>query len=118
MKELQTHSKINNQEKIELSVKKKNEVEYVLHGTLKPKKGHFIWEINEETGEVKKAEFKRTTAIFGASIPPQELLIKPDCVYIPALNAKNAKKKYLNNKEQSAYFSKPPLMNLSDIIFK
>jgi hypothetical protein len=117
MKELETHLKLENQNRVELNVKKKQEIEYVLEGTLKPKKGHFIWELNEETGEIKKAEFKRTTAVFGAAISPEELVINPDCVYIPALNSGNAKKKYLKNKDQSAYYVKTPVMNLSDITF-
>ena len=35
-----------------------------------------------------------------------------------SLNAKNAKDKYLKNKEQSAYYVKPAIMSLSDITFK
>ena len=40
------------------------------------------------------------------------MILKADCVYIPALNAKNALKKYHFNKNQTAYYSKPPIMNL------
>ena len=54
MKELETHLKVGNENRIELNVKKKQEVEYVLQGTIKPKTGHFVWELNEETGEIKK----------------------------------------------------------------
>lgn len=118
MKELETHLKIDNQERIELNVKNKQEIEYFLQGTIKPKTGHFIWELNEETGEIKKAEFKKTTAVFGAAIPPEDLIVKSDCIYIPALNAENAKKKYLKNNNQSAYYVKPAIMNFSDLSFK
>jgi len=118
MKELEKPIIDYGQVKHELSVKKKKEIEYVLEGTIKPKKGHFVWELNEETGEIKRAEFKRNTAVFGAEVPPEELIIKPDCIYIPALNAENAKKKYLKNKEQSAYYVKPPIANISDITLK
>jgi hypothetical protein len=117
MKELETHFKLNNQERVELNVKKQQKIEKVLQGTIMPQNGHFIWEINKETGEIKKAEFKKVTAVFGAEIPPEELVIKPECVYIPALNAKNAEKKYKKNKDQSAYFMKPSVLNLSDINF-
>jgi hypothetical protein len=116
MKELETHFKLGKQNAVELNVKKKQEIEYVLQGTIKPKIGHFIWELNEETGEIKKANFKRNTVVvFGADIPTEELVVKSDCIYIPALNAENAKKKYLKNKEQSAYYVKPSVMNLSEI---
>ena len=55
MKELEKHLQLNTKERIELNVKQKKEIEYVLQGTLKPKIGHFIWEINEKTLEIKKA---------------------------------------------------------------
>jgi hypothetical protein len=118
MKELETHLKINDSERVELNVKKKKEVQHSLMGTIKPKIGHFIWELNEETGVIKKAEYKRdTTVIFGANIPTEELIINPDCIYIPSLNAKNAKKKYLKNKEQSSYFFKAPEMDITHLKF-
>lgn len=112
--EQQLKSHLNQNVKVEVNVKKKQEIEYVLQGTIKPPKGHFIWELNEETGEIKKAEFKKTTAVFGAELPPEELIVKADCIYIPALNAENAKKKYLKNKEQSHYYVKEAPMKLSD----
>ena len=118
MKEIESHLNINNN--IELNVKKKQEIEYVFEGTIKPKKGHIVWEINEETGDIKPAEYKVDTVSLLPSfaIPAEKLIINKDCVYIPALNIKNAKKKYLENKEQSFYFTKKPLMNISDITFK
>ena len=118
MKELETHLKIENQNRVELNVKKKQEIEYTLLGKIKPKKGHFIWEINEETGEIKKAQFKRNTAVaFSASLPPEELVIQPDCIYIPALNVANAKKCYLRDNNQASYYAKQPLFDISDITF-
>jgi hypothetical protein len=116
MKELETHFKLGTQERIELNVKKKKEIEYVLEGTIKPIRGHFIWELNEETGEIKKAEFKRNTAVaFSTTLPPEELVIKADCVYIPALNAANAKKRYLKDNRQSSYYVKEAPMSLNDL---
>lgn len=115
---LETHLTLEKQNNIELNVKNKQEIEYVLQGSVKPQPGHFVWEVNEETGEIKKAEFKRNTAVYGAELPPKELVVKADCIYIPALNAENAKRKYLKNKEQSAYCVKPAVMSLSDITFK
>lgn len=118
MNELTTNFRLEvEQNKTELSVRKQRQVEYVLEGVFKPKPGHSIWEINEETGEIKKAEFKRNTASFDNSkIPAEELIKKADCIYIPALNKDNAKNKYLNNKEQSHYYAKKPPMSLSEII--
>jgi DNA-binding MarR family transcriptional regulator len=112
MKELETHLKLGSQERIELNVKKKKEIEYVLEGTIQPIKGHFIWECNEENGEIKKAEFKRNT--FSTTLPPEELIIKADCVYIPALNAANAKKHYLKDNRQSSYYVKEAPIKLQN----
>ena len=121
MKELETHLKvgINSESRIEMNVKKQQEVEYILEGTIKPKRSHFVWELNEITGEVKKAEYKTVTAVFNqlSEKPIQKLIINPDCIYIPALNATNAKAKYLNNKNQSHYYYKEPPMNIKDMNF-
>lgn len=115
---VEPHLTLDTKERIELNIKKKQEIEYVLQGTIKPQAGHSIWELNKVTGEIKKAQFKRNTAVYGAELPTEELVVKSDCIYIPALNAENAKRKYLKNKEQSAYYVKPAPMILSDITFK
>lgn len=121
MKELETHLKIGvtNNNRTEISVKKQQEIEYVLEGTIKPKTGHFVWEVNELTGDVKKAQYKQDTIAFNATteLPPEKLIVNPDCIYIPALNARNAKIKYRNNPDQSFYFVKEPLMNINDLNF-
>lgn len=64
---LETHIK----ESIEINVKKKKEVEHLLQGKIKPKNGHSVWEINEKTNEIKKAEFARSTVVFSATLPPK-----------------------------------------------
>lgn len=117
MKELEIHLKLGN--KTEINVKKQQEIEYLLEGTIKPRIGHFVWEINEESGEIKKADYKcDTVSLLGnLKVPAEKLVINPDCIYIPALNAENAKKKYLQNKEQSHYFVKPPLLNIADLCY-
>ena len=119
MKELETHLKVgvNSESRIELNVKKQQEIEYILEGTIKPKKGHFVWEINEVTGEVKKAQYKQDTVTFNihTELPPEKLITNVDCVYIPALNARTAKDKYLKNPNQSNYYAKPAPMSLKDL---
>lgn len=118
MKELEPHSLIT-KDKIEISVKKQQEIEYVLQGTINPKKGQKVFELNEETGEIKEAKYKSDTTVFNtlSKITPSKLIINADCIYIPALNAENAKKKYLKNKDQSFYYSKPAPFNINDITF-
>lgn len=115
MRELEQH--LSAGIKTEITVEKKQEIEYVLEGTITPKNGHTLWEINELTGEIKKAEYKRDTATFNplAKREPEKLVVNPDCVYIPSLNIENAKKKYDKDKRQTSYFDKEPPMKLSDI---
>ena len=118
MKELETHQRIGNLNRVEINVKKQQEIEKFIEGTIKPKRGHFVWEVNEITLKVKKAEYnKNTVAIFTAEIPTEELMMLPDCVYIPALNSRNAMDKYKRNPNQSAYYSMPAPMKLSDLNF-
>jgi len=120
MKELQAHDRLPNVNKVELNVKKKQEIEHVLEGNITPKKGHFVWELNEESGEVKKASYKADTVAFNANaeVRSEKLVKNPTCIYIPALNKKNAIAKYLKNKEQSFYFNREAPGKLDDLNFK
>ena len=122
MKELETHLKVgvNSEARIEMNVKKQQEIEYILEGTIKPKKGHFVWEINTITGEVKKAQYKQDTVTFNihTELPSEKLITNIDCVYIPALNARTAKDKYLKNSDQSNYYVKHAPMSLNDLPIK
>lgn len=118
MKELQQHIKVSEATRHEVTVKKKQEIEYVLTGNITPKNGHKVFEINE-FGEVLEAEYKKDTTVFNinAVMLPKKLVIKPNCVYIPALNAANAKRKYNQNKNQSAYYTKSAPSSINEITF-
>ena len=50
-----------------------------------------------------------------AIVSHDKLIINPNCVYIPALNAKNAIKKYLNDNKQSSYYIKEAPMDIRKI---
>lgn len=115
MKELEPVNPVVFKDKTEVSVKKQQQIEYVLEGSLRPKPGQFVFEVNKLTGEVRKAEFKKKTVVLGATAEPDELICSPECVYIPALNKENALKKYKKNPEQSAYYFVAPPANLKDI---
>lgn len=90
---------------IEVSVKKKQQIEYELQGSIAPKPNHKIFELNIKTGEVKEAEYKIECYVLGAENKPR-LIVNKECIYIPALNVKNAKKHYLKNNTQSNYYKK------------
>ena len=118
MKELEQkipHTERNN---VSLSMKKQQEIENELIGKIIPKIGQFVWELNTITMECKKAEYKKDTfAILSAKLPPKELIRKPDCIYIPAMNIKNAIKKYNKNSNQSSYYVVEAPMSLTDMKF-
>jgi len=104
-----------NMNNIEINVKKQQQKKYTLEGSIIPKKGHKIFEINEETGLIKQANYKIDTVSYNfmTKKQPKKLIINADCVYIPALNANNAKKRYLENNCQSYYFKKEPLLKFN-----
>jgi len=66
VKELETNP--NNVVRTEINVKKKQEVEHTLEGTIKPKKGHKVWEINEVTGVIRQADYKVDTVVYENNI--------------------------------------------------
>ena len=115
MKELEQHEKLPQLNKVELNVQQKKQIEHQLMGVLTPQKGHKVWELNEETGEIKEAQYHKKDVGFIHTISNPEIIINPDCIYIPALNKENAKKKYLKNKEQASYYKAKPIANIKDI---
>jgi hypothetical protein len=79
--------------KTELTVKQQKEVKHTFIGDILPHTGHVIWEINDITLTVEKAQFAKTTfQMFGEN--KKEIIVKKGHSYISALNAKNALKKY------------------------
>ena len=89
MKELE----LKNETKIEISVKQKKQVEHQLIGKIIPREGHKIWQINDQTLEIKVAEFSNTTYyLLGEN--KKQIIIKKGHTYVSALNQKNALKKY------------------------
>jgi hypothetical protein len=70
--------------------------ELKLLGSLNPQRGHKCFEVNTITNEVSEAEFfEDYVAMFSSSYErKKKLRVKENCVYITALNKKNAIKKY------------------------
>ncbi len=67
------------------------------HGSLKMHRGHTLFEINLVNKEIKKAEFQET--VYDAASKHNKIrkkvIMRDDCVYIAALNEKNALKKLM-----------------------
>lgn len=115
MKELEQHFK--KQERAEIVAKQQKESQYLLTGTIQPKRGHKVWQINKETKEVSEAKYKETAfeyalALKGDLSKKRELVTMEGFVYIPALNAENALKKFNANPNQSGYYKNKPLLTL------
>lgn len=97
MKELETQSGIGDIEIVN-EVKKEIEKQLKYVGHVRPHSGHKCFEINLKTGEANLAEFKEEAISFedaknGIVSGKKKIIIKEDCVYITALNKKNAIKK-------------------------
>jgi len=109
MRELDKDNLASKKQEIQSVVVKQEQQELKYLGTLKPKRGHQLWEINIATREIKLAEFtqdKPTIKWEDATKPTtvnkkKKLQIRPDCIYISALNQKSAFKRFLKGKGSS-----------------
>jgi hypothetical protein len=123
MKELNTHNKL--KDKIEVNARKNNqqEAELVLTGKITPENGHILFEINTITMACNPAKFnhKKNISFIKAKEKDysgiNDLIVQSDCVYIPALNKQNALRKFRDNPNQSAYYKKEALLNLTENFF-
>ena len=106
--------------KIEIGVKKKQQIEYLPFGKISVQRGHTLFEIDTQSGGIREAQYKVTAATYDLSkgISTQvagTLIINNGCVYIPALNRTNALKKYNHQPLQSHYFAKDAPMQLGEL---
>lgn len=95
MKELE----IKTGDKIEIVDQKQQKSQLKLLKSIKPHQGHKCWELNTETGEVKEAEFKEENVDFISAENKKialrkKIITKDGYIYLPALNKKNAIKKF------------------------
>ncbi len=104
MKEIEKKVK----DKISITAQRQIEKQTLLIGTSKLQAGHRCFEINTKTLSVKQAEFEAEVN-FSKQIK-YKVVTKPDCVYINALNAKNALKVYHKGGRKET----KPIFNISD----
>lgn len=74
-------------------------------GTIRPHSGHTLFEINAVSGDIAPAEFEVSTAVYSANskgLVRRKIVIKANCVYISALNKKNAIKQLLRQRTPAA----------------
>lgn len=79
---------------IEIAIQKRQQQEYKLIGSYVPKiDGYTIFQYNKETKEFSVAEFRQSDTYVIGGNNGRKLDVKKGCVYIEALNEKNALKK-------------------------
>lgn len=69
-------------------------------GSIRPKKGHTLFEINGKEGTIQPAKLEDQPAEWDHEKkefkkPRKKVMVKKDCFYISALNEKNALRKFL-----------------------
>ena len=81
--------------RIEQVVKKKNE--FHLIGSQRKVKGHTLYAFNTVTKEIKVAPVKRKVffGFNGNMTYKNELTVEKNCIYLQALNEKNARKRLI-----------------------
>ena len=112
MEELKNIDRKINKLAVHSEKKQKQEVEYTFNESIRPYKGHLVFEINELTLEINEAEgVRRNYITWEDAIKSmnggykKEILIRKDCVYISALNKESAMKRYFKNKGSAVIIS-------------
>ena len=85
----------------ELSVKTIKEIQKRLTGKIEPHANHILFEVNLATGKIILAEFERI--LQWGQKPKKTVLTKKGCVYVSAMNVKNAIKHFNNNSNGSKF---------------
>ncbi len=85
-------------DKIEIVKQTSIEKQTVFIGTARPRKGHTMFEYNRKEMTIVEAEFDELPALkfedakLGVKSASKTITKKPDCIYVSALNKKNALK--------------------------
>jgi len=88
------------QDKVEIVNQAEKKYELKKLGTITPQRGHTLFQINTQTGEITIAEFDKVDAVLPTrknnadAGTVKKVTIKTGCVYVSALNKRNAIKKY------------------------
>lgn len=81
-------------DKTEIEAVKPIKKELKLLGTIRPHKGHTMYQLNLAAGEISEAVFEEITASFKGGPVKRKLIVKQGFIYQSALNKKNAEKKF------------------------
>jgi len=109
MKELEKFDRDINKTQIESVVKKQQQVEFKFIDTIRPQNGHILFEINEKDESIKIADhiirkdltWDQAIEVLNGELKIKEVVQRPGCVYISALNKESALKRYKTNRGSS-----------------
>lgn len=91
MKEIQPKYK----DTVEVFAEKEISTSIIYMGSMRPHKGHKVFELDTKTGEIRLAEFEPIVVHFQQKgTPRRKIIIKKGCQYVSALNYRNAIKKF------------------------
>ncbi len=79
-------------EEIEIVSQKEVEAKVVI-GNISMHKGHTMFEVNFTTGSIVPAKYEEVTVSFETGAAKRKILCNDNCIYVPCLNIKSAKKK-------------------------
>lgn len=86
------------QDKVQIVNQKEIEKKLIYIGSTRIRKGHTLFEINHKEMTIEKAEYI-SEGVIGAdkkAHKKKKVNVKPNCIYIGALNKDNAVKKFFN----------------------
>lgn len=93
--------RLKEKEKLEITQQQEKEYKLTYQSTIHPHFGHTVFEIDVETLEVRLPEYEQTDYVFDPfwqkgkrPIVEAKIIRKEGCVYIAALNRKNALKNF------------------------
>lgn len=98
---LESHTNLTEKERVEISIKQQKQVEKEFIGVIIPHNNHTLWEINNETLEIKEAEYIKKPIVIGEDYDKKEVLERKGYSYISSLTKKTAIKKFKNGKNGS-----------------
>lgn len=87
-----------NHEGVRIEAEAKQQKEYHYIGSVLRRKGLTLYEFNTETKELKKADVQRKVNVdfaTGETVYKSEVTYRQGCIYVQALNEKNARKRIL-----------------------
>lgn len=99
-------------DEVVITAQKQQESRQEFVGSIRPRKGHTLFEVNLKEKTIEPAKFEVQDAMYnptGVLGSVNKVIIKPGCVYISALNKKNVLKKMfkkLDNHKRSLEESK------------